>query len=168
MTNITLRGAAAALECVLPERSSQSPPSESRRENMAATGNPAGAGGETGRIAIEAIDSVFALDARRALILATGSREPAPFVARIEWTGHGSLVTLATPLAAGRAAAAAPARELAEDELQFSGLVRGEVEFEGAAPAGPEAAQVRRWQAPLRSNQAPGIGAGELSLPRVE
>ena len=41
----------------------------------------------------------------------------------------------------------------------ITGLVRSNVQFAGAMEAGPLACRIVRWQAPLRSPNAPGIDA---------
>ncbi|HEY2881148.1 MAG TPA: hypothetical protein VGJ15_01915 [Pirellulales bacterium] len=98
----------------------------------------------------------------------------------VEWTGQGSLVNPQARLVARRNGTSAgsqtePRRDAtsddeanAENELSLEGLVSSPFEF--AAPVGsdPAASQVRRWLAPLRSEQPPGIGDNLPHLPAVE
>ena len=147
LANVTLRSSLAVIELPGPELES----------------GPA----SLGRVAIESVGCVFAPRADGALALVDHPREPDQLAEHVEWTGHGSLVTPTVPIVAWRTGPGAAPQELAEDGLHVAGLVRGRVEFAGEDEdaAGPDAARLRRWQAPLRSSEPPGIGAGRLILP---
>jgi hypothetical protein len=145
LSNVTVRAAAAALEFPGPKLEA----------------GPA----SLGRIAIDAVDCVFAPRAHGALVIVDHSSEPTRLGEHVEWTGHGSLVIPSAAIAAWRSGPSATPQELSEEGFQVAGLVRSQVEFAGEESAGPNAARLRRWQAPLRSSEPPGVGAGRLTLP---
>jgi hypothetical protein len=141
---------------------------ECRADQPSRDNHPPGkAAADVGQITVTAVDSVFALDATAALVLFTGAEPSDALSAQLEWTGQGSLVTPTAVIAAWHSDRDATPRSLAEDRLQVAGLVRSQVEFVGDASAGPAAARMRRWQAPLRSDEPPGAGPGRLTLPSV-
>ncbi|HEY1785460.1 MAG TPA: protein kinase, partial [Pirellulales bacterium] len=146
--NTTVRASAAVLECRVDSVS---------RDRLNATG----------RISVSAVDSVLALDSTAALILFSGTEPPEALLSQLDWTGQGSLVTPTAVMSAWRGDRQGLPRAIAEDRVQVAGLVRCQVEFAGDEDAGPAAAHIRRWQAPLRSNQPPGAGPGRLMLPKV-
>jgi hypothetical protein len=148
LLNATVRASAAVLECRVDSAS---------RERLAAMG----------QISVSAVDSVLALDSTAALVLFSGIEPSEALLNQLDWTGQGSLITPTAVMAAWRSDREGVPRTIAEDRLQVAGLVRSQVEFAGDATAGPAAAHIRRWQAPLRSNQPPGAGPGRLMLPTV-
>ena len=120
-----------------------------------------------GPVQISAIDSVFALDAPSALLLMTGNEPADAMLEQIDWNGQGSLLTPAVQMAAWRLDTRQPPHALAEDHLHVSGLVRSQVEFVADATRSAAAGEIRRWQAPLRSSEPPGVAVGHLVLPAV-
>jgi len=115
-----------------------------------------------GKLTIHAADCVFALRAGSALLEFSGPDQPGPLLRRTEWLGHGSLIT---PEAVVVAWLGAPGQRqtLDDSQLPIAGLVRSLLRFAGKAEGGPAASRLTHWQAPLRSETAPGIVPERLS-----
>src|SRR5262249_13815034 len=111
-----------------------------------------------GPIEISVIASVLETGNHGALLEFVGAQRPEESLGAITWTGDGSLVTPSSTIALwlGRGD---KRQQLPEDSLEIAGLVRSRVEFAGSAGGPPAGSQVIRWQAPLRSPDAPGIDA---------
>jgi hypothetical protein len=164
LANATCRASSAVLECPSP------PDAEDRAGEQSAAwkrGRSVETRWDVGRISVQAVDSVFALHSVGALLLFDGPTAPRRLVKHVEWTGQGSLVTPSTSIAAWRTNAGAGPEMLAEAEVEVAGLVRSQIQFFGDAYEGPEAARLRRWQAPLRSSEPPGVGPGRAVLPEL-
>ena len=162
LTNATCRASSAVLECPSPPDAAENflEPSAARNRSRGAD-----ARWDVGRISVQAVDSVFALHSVGALLLFDGPTPPRRLLGHVEWTGQGSLVTPSSSIAAWRNDAGAGPEMLAEDDVEVAGLVRSQIQFFGDAYDGPEAARLRRWQAPLRSSEPPGVGPGRVALP---
>lgn len=139
----TLRGALAALECRYGQ-----------------------IGEKPGRIAIEAAQSVFVLRDRAALLVFCGPESPTAFLGRVQWTGRGSLLAPAAPVALWRDDGGRD-ETLDDALLSIAGLVRSEVEFAGPPDGRPASSHVTRWQVPLRSTDPPGVNPALLFLPEL-
>ena len=115
-----------------------------------------------GKLTIRAADCVFAPQADAALLEFSGPEQPGPLLRRTEWLGHGSLLT---PEAVVAAWIGAPGqrRALDDSQLPIAGLVRSRLRFAGKPDGGPASSQLTSWQAPLRSETAPGIVPERLS-----
>lgn len=119
----------------------------------------------TAQISVTAKDSVFAPGDTGALVIFKGERDPrkasGPLKA-LEWSGQGSLLAPQIPIACVQHGGQRD--ELPEDDLTVEGLVASAFEFCGPVGSDPATSQVRKWLAPLTSDQPPGIGDG---LPRI-
>ncbi len=111
-----------------------------------------------GRLAVHAVDSVFAPADRVALIQVTTKAEPPEWLAALSWTGQGGLVTEEHPLMAW-VDKLGHTHVIAENVIRASGLVRSRLRFEGEDLASPGASQLRDWAGPLRSLDPPGISS---------
>ena len=99
------------------------------------------------------------------LLIFVGTERPDRWLRAITWSGEGSLVTPQAAMALWHGPG--DKREvLPDDALEIAGLVRSRVEFAGGAQGPPSASRLIRWQAPLRSPEAPGIDSNSLYLPR--
>ena len=116
-------------------------------------------GSKPARISIEATASVFMPAAETGLIRFVGRSSPRPLLEQIEWTGQGSLVGQNVPIAQWLDAPGpdAASETLDDTAMAMAGLVRGEVQFAAPATAGFAASQITHWQAPLQSNERPGV-----------
>lgn len=144
MDHVTLRGAAALLEC--------------RYEAL---------GDEAGKLAVLAADCAFLPAPRAGLLVFRGAAHPGPLMEHFNWAGQGSVLAREAPLAVWHGANGR-VREAAEEMIHVAGLVRTDVGFAGEAEEGPEASRIVRWQVPLRSPDPPGIGEDALNLPDAE
>ena len=116
-------------------------------------------GASPGPLTITATDCTLALRDGQPLLLFDGEIQPERMLASVQWQGQGSLVTPATPMVGWRMAAGA-IEPLEDEALSVAGLVRGDVQFAGEALARPADSRAARWQAPLQSDDPPGIGDG--------
>ncbi len=118
-------------------------------------------------IEISIIVTASALDTNPGggLLVFAGAQRPDPLLRTITWSGDGSLVTPQAAMAVWHGPGD-KRHVLPEDALEIAGLVRSRVEFAGSAEGPPSASRVIRWQAPLRSPEAPGIDSNSLYLPR--
>jgi hypothetical protein len=80
----------------------------------------------------------------------------------LEWSGQGSLLAPQIPIVCVQHGGRRD--ELPENDLTVEGLVASAFEFSGPSGNDPATSQVRKWLAPLTSDQPPGIGDG---LPRI-
>jgi hypothetical protein len=111
-----------------------------------------------GRLAIHAVECVFAPAVNAALVQVSTKAEPPEWLKALSWTGQGSIVADELPLMAWLDKAG-HVHTIAEDVVRVSGLVRSRVRFEGEDLASPAASRLREWLAPLRSDEPPGISA---------
>ncbi len=111
---------------------------------------------QPGAITIRANECVAWLAANAGLLAFVGPERPDRILAVVRWTGQGSLVGPAVPLAVWQRAEG-DRQPLDESALAMHGLVRSEAAFVGAPQAGPAASRLTRWQVPLRSPDPPGI-----------
>ena len=112
---------------------------------------------DAGLLTITANESTFALCDGAPLVL-VGSEVPLESLAeRIEWQGQGSLVTIATPVAAWRTPDG-KLQPIADEQLSVAGLVRSQVQFAGQSATDSASSRTVRWQVPLQSAEPPGIG----------
>jgi serine/threonine protein kinase len=141
LSQFTLRGGGPLIECFMPEAVRQS-----------------------GEISVFAAACVFAPRNGEPLVRCRGPAAPESLTGLLRWTGQGSLVTPETPIVTSRQA---DAREVTVDEssLAVAGLVRSEVGFAGRLSSDPAASRAIRWQAPLRSGDAPGVDPAPLPCP---
>jgi hypothetical protein len=103
------------------------------------------------------------------LLSFTGRRVKASMAGRlrgIEWMGGSSLTPPGTPVAIWRHDETNEA--LSEEELSMDGLVASAVEFIGTATEDPANSRLKKWVAPLQSEQAPGIADDLPKLPNGE
>ncbi|MCC7087389.1 MAG: protein kinase [Pirellulales bacterium] len=122
-----------------------------------------------GNIHIEAVGCVLALDPAGALIAFIGSKMPKPAAGGrmpIEWTGQGSLADANVAVAIWHHDGTS--ETVPEDSLAIEGLVAGKMEFAGSAGDDPATSRLMNWQAPLISNDPPGIGDSLPTLPPFE
>lgn len=141
LSGITLRGQGALLECryqAIPD--------------------------QPGTISIQSEACAFVMSDQAALLRFVGPKPPDRLLANVQWTGQGSLVAPEIAIAQW-SQPDAQASTLDETTVAIAGLVRSEVTFAGAAEQGPAASRLVRWQAPLRSPNAPGIDPRSLSWP---
>lgn len=117
-----------------------------------------------GTISVSAQLCIFEPRAHVALLSFIGSNAPTALAKAVYWTGEGALVTPDAGIAQWRDSSGRVS-ELNDAAFSIAGLVRSRVEFAGAAE--PEIASnvARRWQAPLPTDEAPGIRAGALPQP---
>lgn len=119
-----------------------------------------------GHVEIEAAGCAFALPAAAALVLFQGEQRPGPLLHGLRWSGQGCVLSPRSRLAIwrmgeGRMLAAA------DDAVPIEGVVRGEVGFAGSPDDSVAGSRIVRWQAPLISQQPPGIDDAALFLPET-
>lgn len=119
----------------------------------------------TAPITLTTVASVFAPREDGSLLVFSGQRRPRTLLKAIEWLGQDSL---ATPESAVAKWSGSIETALAEDELSIDGLVFSNVEFEGEAADDPAASRVRRWLAPGRLDENPGIPGDLPKLPSIQ
>jgi hypothetical protein len=110
-------------------------------------------------------DSVFAPADGGALVMFSGGRDPHKAsgpLRFLEWSGQGSLLAPQIPIACVQHGERR--EEMSENDLTVEGLVSSAFEFSGPSGSDPATSQVRKWLAPLTSDQPPGIGD---DLPRI-
>ena len=140
---VTLREATALIDC--------------RWENV-----PPDADG----LAIRADDCAFALAEGGSLLALVGPDDPRRLVEATRWQGQGSVISGGAPLAQWFAPDGSVA-ELDPHLNDVTGLVRGEVGFEGPPGGTATMSRVVRWQVPLHSDHPPGIDAQRLPTTRT-
>lgn len=119
-----------------------------------------------GEISIAATGCVLAPRPGTALLVIAATESPEPLLRNVKWTGQGSLVLPATPIAAWRRPDGG--QQVQDDSaIAIAGLVRSPVEFAGTAGDGPAGSRVSRWQAPLQSADTPGADTGGWPAPTV-
>ena len=123
-------------------------------------------GAKPARISIEATASVFMPMAETGLIRFVGRSSPRLLLEQIEWTGQGSLVGRNAPIAQWLDAPGpdAASETLDDTAMAVAGLVRGEVQFAAPVAAGIAASKITHWQAPLQSDERPGVDVGLLPV----
>ena len=116
------------------------------------------------QIGIVAKDCVFALSEEASLVACRGRLDPSKggLLKAIEWSDQGSLVTPQIPLLCWRHGDQRDT--LSDDDFPLEGLVASAFEFTGAPGPDATTSQLRKWLAPLLSEEAPGIGS---DLPRL-
>ncbi|MBN2476839.1 MAG: protein kinase [Pirellulales bacterium] len=112
--------------------------------------------GPPGEISIQTTDCVLAPRRGTGLLCFPGPQSPEVVLRSLSWAGQGTLVTPEAIVAAWVRSDGSP-QVLDDEAVSIAGVVRSAVEFAGEASSGPEASRVLRWQAPLRSNEPPGI-----------
>lgn len=117
-----------------------------------------------GHLEIEAGGCAFVLPAAAALVLFQGEERPGPLLRALRWSGQGCVISPRSRLSIwrmpeGRMLAAA------DDSVPIEGVVRGEVGFAGSPHDSAAGSRIVRWQAPLISQQPPGIDDATLCLP---
>jgi hypothetical protein len=120
---------------------------------------------QPGDIVLEVADGVLAPSAGGGLILLAGPTEPTRLARSIRWTGQGSVLSLEGQMVVWRQAS--QSHPLDEQALLVAGLARSPLVFVGPPDAGPAAARVLRWQAPLTSDEPPGIGDLHFAPPHL-
>ncbi|MFW5693440.1 MAG: hypothetical protein ACOCWL_04420, partial [Thermoguttaceae bacterium] len=138
LEQVTLRGAASLWRC-----------------------RDVGPSGRAGRISVRAERSVFAPAEGGALLLFDGEGDPAPVLHNLTWEGEGALVTPGIHVAVHRRSGGPPER-LDDTDVAIAGLVLSQVEFAGSAGDGPSGSRLLRWNAPLRTADAPGCDPARL------
>jgi hypothetical protein len=111
--------------------------------------------GEPASINVTADTSVFAPRRGAALVTIRSPSDPSSWGRGIQWTGQGSLLSPEAPLAVW--AHGAPQLTRDEIDLNAEGLVAGKATFTGPANRGAAASRLTGWQAPLQSDDPPGI-----------
>jgi serine/threonine-protein kinase len=114
---------------------------------------------QPGQIAVHASDCAFMPKSGAGLLTFSGDLSPDALLAKLQWSGQGSVLAQQAPLAIWTSAEG-EVRAAAEDDVQVAGLVRSDVGFAGQREDGPEASRIVRWQVPLRSTEPPGISEG--------
>jgi serine/threonine-protein kinase len=135
LSNVTLRGAGPLLECRYRRIPDQ-----------------------PGGISVRADGCVLLTRPQTPLLSFVGPDRPERLLNRMRWDGQGSLV-LPDALIAAWQPPGGEFQMLDDSVASIAGLVRSNVQFAGAVEAGPQACRIVRWQAPLRSPNAPGIDA---------
>jgi len=97
-----------------------------------------------------------------ALLMFVGEPSPERLLETIRWTGQGALVWSQTVIAGWRRAGDRE-QSLDDASISIAGLVRSEVQFAGPPGTDPDTSRVVRWQAPLRSNNPPGVDPERLA-----
>ena len=133
LQQVTLRGASALWQC--------------RVESSA--------GLVSGRVLVRAERSVFAPAEGGTLVLLHGGGDPEPLLRNLTWEGEGALVTPGISVATQRRSEGAP-EPLDDSGIPIAGLVLSEVEFAGPTDGGLANHRLLRWNAPLRTADAPG------------
>ena len=133
LQQVTLRGASALWQC--------------RVESSA--------GLVSGRVLVRAERSVFAPTEGGTLVLLHGGGDPEPLLRNLTWEGEGALVTPGISVAMQRRSEGAP-EPLDDSGIPIAGLVLSEVEFAGPTGGGLANHRPLRWNAPLRTADAPG------------
>ncbi len=122
-----------------------------------------GTSGRAGRILVRAERSVFAPAEGGALLLFDGEGDPVPVLHNLTWEGEGALVTPGIPVVVHRRSGGAPER-LDDTDVAIAGLVLSQVEFAGPPGDGPLGSRLLRWNAPLRTADAPGCNPEHLPV----
>jgi hypothetical protein len=117
-----------------------------------------------GEVSVHAAECVLALQGRAALIRVASRTSPDALLRSVSWRGQGAILP-ETPALAEWQPPDGPARRLDGSEMRIAGLVRGRVEFAGRDLSVPAASRVDRWEAPLLSDNPPGIDDRTLHLP---
>lgn len=117
---------------------------------------------QPGRTSITAADCV--IDTTAALLTFVGPQQPTAFLSATSWAGEGSFIGADTTVAAWRSGSGS-CQELPEEDLEFGGVARCDLEFAGAPQGGPDASRLKRWQGPLRSADPPGADVSVLPVP---
>ncbi len=124
---------------------------------------------EISEITLDSVGCAFAPDNGGSLLALIG-RGKRPTIAgklqSIQWNGNGSLVEANTPVAIWRNGE--KNEELADDALAIDGMVAIAMEFAGPVTPDPAASLIKRWLAPLQSDEPPGIPADLPKLPAIE
>ena len=115
-------------------------------------------------VVIETSQCVFAPQYGAALVRVINTPNATAAAALVEWIGQGSLLAAEATTAVWYDTTGEP-QPIDDAELLIEGLVSGQFEFADSADAGWSASEVRRWTAPLLSNDPPGITAA--ALPQV-
>lgn len=122
-----------------------------------------------GTIAVNTTGCVFAPEENGGLVIFSGRSSPkvtGGMITALDWTCQDSLVTPATNVAVW---SHEQSREkLPDDQLALEGLVASEFEFMGAATNMPSDSRLKRWLAPMRTEQVPGIDEGLPQLPELK
>ena len=122
----------------------------------------ANAAGSTGELTIHASGCAFVPRADQPLLMFAGPASPEPILHNARWTGEGSLLVLQTPVVCWALDGEVP-HAVDESAMPIEGLVRSKVDFGGPTTApSQDAHELIRWQAPLRSADAPGIDPNAL------
>ncbi len=120
-----------------------------------------------GEVAVRAIDCAVFPNPSGALVELHGPHPPGPLWQSVRWQGEGCVIAPQAPLMRWTSEQGSP-EDASDETTRMSGLVRCEVRFAGPLEAGLAAAQVVRWQAPLKSPDPPGADIGRLpELPRA-
>ena len=114
-----------------------------------------------GTISVSAQLCIFDLRTGEALLSLVGPNAPTAFAKAVYWTGEGALVTPETRIAQWRDSSGTVS-ELNDAAFSIAGLVRSRVEFASEAELEIASNVARRWQAPLPTDEAPGIRDGTL------
>jgi hypothetical protein len=117
---------------------------------------------QPGRTSITAADCV--MDTTAALLTFLGPQQPTAFLSATSWAGEGSFIGAHTTVAAWRSGSGSW-QELPEEDLEFGGAARCDLEFAGVPQGGPDASRLKRWQGPLRSADPPGADVSVLPVP---
>jgi serine/threonine-protein kinase len=112
-------------------------------------------GDRAGEFHIQADDCAFSPATPGGLVIAA-SPNGQTLLRRLRFSGQGSILSLEAPLALWQTSDGAH-RQLPDDEIEATGLVRSRMVFAGEDVSQPVASRVVRWQAPLASPDAPGI-----------
>jgi eukaryotic-like serine/threonine-protein kinase len=122
----------------------------------------------SGAITVTATACVFAPDENGALICCNGQRSliaVSSSLKSLEWAGQGSLVSPDMPVAIWqRGAKKEPAPEA---DVTLEGLVAAAFDFAGPATANPATSRLRRWLAPQKTDEPPGISDAVPAFPAI-
>ncbi|VAX38314.1 hypothetical protein MNBD_PLANCTO02-16, partial [hydrothermal vent metagenome] len=118
---------------------------------------------QMGQTVVEMNQSVFQLNKKEGTLFLFSSREfPKQWVGKYEVTGEGTLAGNNLSIAKWYETTTKKKRELDSQNMPLEGLVGGVFQFAGDDINQPDDCVVKKWQAPLRSAQPPGINAKHL------
>ncbi len=118
---------------------------------------------QIGQTVVEMNQSVFQLNKKEGTLFLFSSREfPKQWIKKYEVTGEGTLAGNNLSIAKWYETTTKKKRELDSQNMSLEGLVGGDFQFTGDNINQPADCVVKKWQAPLRSAQPPGINAKHL------
>ena len=119
-----------------------------------------------GNLSVLAEYCVFSPRADGSLFKFENAEQAPPFLRRIHWSGHSSLLAADATLLA-RQSADGQTERIDDSPIAIEGLIRGDFEFESPQLEIPAASGLRDWSVPTRGAARPGINDVDVHLPKI-